>query len=60
MHPCVVADVDHSRQCVIKIACGSGYLAGELTKPEQSLHTQQEAGTPYAADQNGDLHTDRH
>jgi hypothetical protein len=45
---------------VIKIACGCGYLAGELAEPEQSLHAQQEARTSHAADENGDLHTDRH
>jgi len=31
-----------------------------VAQAEQSLHPQQESGASHAADQNGDLHTDRH
>ena len=34
--------------------------AGELAQAQQVLHAEQEAGAADAADQNRDLHTDRH
>jgi hypothetical protein len=37
-----------------------GRIACELAEAEQVLHPQQEPRTPDSADQNGDLHTDRH
>jgi hypothetical protein len=45
---------------VFGIGCGLGELPGKLTQPEQSLHAQQESGPADSADENGDLHTDRH
>ena len=36
------------------------FLAGELAEAKQVLHSQEEARAADAADQNGDLHTDRH
>ena len=59
-HPRVVTDVDHRSQVVFGIGCGSGELPGKLAQPEQSLHAQQESGPADSADENGDLHTDRH
>ena len=32
----------------------------KLAEPEQALHAEQEAGAADAADQNRDLHIDRH
>jgi hypothetical protein len=37
----------------------AGELAGELAQAQKSLHAKQEAGAPDAADENGDLHSDR-
>ncbi|HYJ56422.1 MAG TPA: hypothetical protein VEX40_13085 [Mycobacterium sp.] len=34
-------------------------LDAELAQSQQMLHSQQEAGTTDAADENRDLHTDR-
>ena len=56
VHPGVVADVDDRGQ-LVSVAIRS---AGELAQAEQMLHTQQEARAADAADQNRDLHTDRH
>ena len=36
------------------------FRACELPQAEQVLHAQQEPRTADAADQNGDLHIDRH
>ena len=38
---------------------GTDGFTGELAQAEQPLHAQQEPGAPDAADQNGDLHSDR-
>ncbi len=55
VHPGVVADVDDRGQRMI--LC---FPVCELAEAEQVLHPQQEARAADAADQNGDLHTDRH
>jgi hypothetical protein len=64
VHPGVVADVDDRGQFVIRLQpfgkltrAGS---AAEAAEPEQALHAKQEAGAADAADQNRDLHIDRH
>ncbi len=55
VHPRVVADVDDRGQRMIL------WLRGcELAESEQALHPQKETRAADAADQNGDLHIDRH
>ena len=55
VHPRVVADVDDRRSRMIL-----WFPACELAEAEQVLDPQQESRTADSADQNGDLHTDRH
>jgi hypothetical protein len=52
VNPRVVADVDDRGQRVLR-------AVPELSEAQQLLHPEQEARAPDAADQNGDLHTDR-
>ena len=56
VHPGVVADVDDGGQRMILCLRS----CRELAEAEQLLHAQQEACAADSADQNGDLHTDRH
>ena len=55
-HPRVVTDVHDRGQLV----CRGVRRIPELPQPQQVLHAEQEAGAAHAADQNRDLHSDRH
>ena len=58
--PCIQASSPTLTTAVSSCVVGVRSRSGELAQAEQLLHAEQESGAADAADQNGDLHTDRH